>query len=729
MPLSQSKRKQLFALCERLRENDPTLTVFDLCKYGTIEWKDAMKLAKALEHNTAVTEVSLYLFESGMSPESTVPFAYFLRTSPSLRRLTLWGDDDYEENHSSTSILEAVSHSKSLTSLVLDGIVCILPEALEELLASTQTLKEFKFVESEYDSGNTMEVAQALRRGFERNRTLEKLEMEWKGVLYLEDVIFGLTEHSKLKSLILDIAFATEVSSQALRFFLKGSETLEQFEIYWRSDSDKFPTVTPILLGLACNRSVKIAEFSLPVLDDSQIPACAAAWTEMLRRNSTMEVLQFDLECDIKIGPECAAGIVDGLSENVALQELYLGQRLEEGAFYGPNWEHMLDRNQSLKELGLRACYLGAAGATSFGAFARGLSPNTSLKELNLKDNGIGNDGAMELADALRGNKVLERLDLSSNGIDGPEAVTVIKALWESKSLTHLYLSDNTFGGNYNDRYTVFPEGLPKNTTFECLDLDGCHLNPGDLLAIFECFDGSTSLRELNLGQNCISLDDSCGATLKRLIERTSLRLLYFCSNEVTSEGMTELVEGLQSNLSLVELSLSDCGIDNEGLFKLGEGLVENKTLESLALEENEFDTDGLSQFFGILPRMKGLKKLELNSADISDETVGLALLDGIRVNTSLEIIEGIEESELSPAFKESIDFYLQMNRNGRRYLGAPLANRMPLGAWPHILTKLSPVSERDQLFYFLRNKADLVQCEKTLKRKADDRSVVSSSE
>jgi hypothetical protein len=61
-----------------------------------------------------------------------------------------------------------------------------------------------------------------------------------------------------------------------------------------------------------------------------------------------MEVSQFDLECDIKIGPECASAIAKGLCENVALQELYLGQRLEEGAFHGPSWERMLDRNQLL---------------------------------------------------------------------------------------------------------------------------------------------------------------------------------------------------------------------------------------------------------------------------------------------------------------------------------------------------------------------------------------------
>jgi len=48
----------------------------------------------------------------------------------------------------------------------------------------------------------------------------------------------------------------------------------------------------------------------------------------------------------------------------------------------------------------------------------------------------------------------------------------------------------------------------------------------------------------------------------------------------------------------------------------------------------------------------------------------------------------------------------------------------MPLGAWPHILAKLTPASERDQLFYFLRHKDNLMQSESSRKRKADDTSV-----
>jgi len=696
----------LVAVCERLRNNDPSLTCLYLDKYGKIEWKDAVKIAKALDRNTILQSLDFYLDESSICSEGTVPFIHFLRASQSLRTILLAGGGSAGYNHTATSVLEAISYSKSLSSLTLRHISLKTPEALEELLASTRTLKKLKLV----DSGSTREVAQALRRGLERNQTLEKLHMEWKGEYFFEEVIVGLTAHAKMNRLFLDFALATEVSGLALRFFLKGNETLEKVVIRWESNLDKFSTVmTPILLGLACNRSVKKAEFSSPVLNDSQTPACAAAWTEMLQRNQTMEVLQFNqvfqFDRERKMGPKCAASIAKGLCENTTLQELDLGTGLQEGAFHGPSWERMLDRNRSLMILNLASCFVGDPGAESLG---RGLSRNTSLKELNLASNGIGNSGATALADSLRSNKVLEFLNLAFNGINGPEAVIAIKSLWECRSLTRLDLTSNAFVRIDSD-ITMFPEGLPKNTSFERLDLDCCHLNSASFLAIIESLKGIKCLREVHLADISVSLDDSCGAALKQLLESTSLCVLNLGQNKVTSEGMTELVEGLQHSPSLKELALGGCEVNNEELFKLGEGLVENKTLEHLDLRSNSFDAEGLSVFFRFLPRMKGLKKLELNSSSISNETVGSAILDGIRVNTSLEIIEGIEERELSTTVKKSIDFYLQMNRNGRRYLQAPLAKRMPLGAWPHILTKLSPVSEQDQLFYFLRHKADLV--------------------
>jgi len=149
----------------------------------------------------------------------------------------------------------------------------------------------------------------------------------------------------------------------------------------------------------------------------------------------------------------------------------------------------------------------------------------------------------------------------------------------------------------------------------------------------------------------------------------------------ITAQGMSELAEGLRINTSLVELVLCDCELGEEALLLLGEVLVENKTLETLHLVGNILDVAALSLFFEFVPKMKGLMKLSMINNAFCDESAGLAIVEGLLVNSSLQTIDQIEGSELSFGVKESIHFYLQMNRNGRRFLQAPLSKSMPTGA------------------------------------------------
>ena len=250
-----------------------------------------------------------------------------------------------------------------------------------------------------------------------------------------------------------------------------------------------------------------------------------------------------------------------------------------------------------------------------------------------MTDSGIGNAGAMALANAIQSNNVLEVLDISFNDIDYPDARYTVKALWQSKTLKRLNVTGNRLCRN-DSNDTVFPEGLPKNTALERLGLG--HLNSADFLVIVESLNGSTCIQTLYFcGEGIISLDDSCGTALRRLLESSPIQELSLDGQPVTSEGKTALVEGFQNNTSLRDLCLSGCFVNNKCLLELGEALVVNTTLEILDLTHNVFDAENLSLFFGLLPRMKGLKTLMLSIININNESVGMALLDGLRVNSS----------------------------------------------------------------------------------------------
>jgi hypothetical protein len=68
---------------------------------------------------------------------------------------------------------------------------------------------------------------------------------------------------------------------------------------------------------------------------------------------------------------------------------------------------------------------------------------NTSLKKINLRDNGIGAEGASALADALKVNTSLTIIDFANNGIGNEGALAITDALKVTTSVTKIDLDYN----------------------------------------------------------------------------------------------------------------------------------------------------------------------------------------------------------------------------------------------------------------------------------------------
>ena len=79
------------AACEALRKNDPSLTEFNLAAYGTLlDRERAQQVVQALEKNTFVEDLTL---PASLCARSTLQFKHFLKTSPSLRHLVMFGEE------------------------------------------------------------------------------------------------------------------------------------------------------------------------------------------------------------------------------------------------------------------------------------------------------------------------------------------------------------------------------------------------------------------------------------------------------------------------------------------------------------------------------------------------------------------------------------------------------------------------------------------------------------
>ena len=100
--------------------------------------------------------------------------------------------------------------------------------------------------------------------------------------------------------------------------------------------------------------------------------------------------------------------------------------------------------NTALTKLYLDGNKIGDNGAKDL---AEALKVNTALTELHFISNKIGDDGAKDLAKALKVNTALTELVLYGNKIGDDGAKDLAKALKVNTALTNLNLDDNKIGG------------------------------------------------------------------------------------------------------------------------------------------------------------------------------------------------------------------------------------------------------------------------------------------
>jgi hypothetical protein len=722
-------KAELIATCEALRENDPRHTELNLNEYGSrVDWKQqARKVAEALEENTVVEKLVL---TRHLCADSALQLSHFLRSSPNLRCLVMGGkgegtDEVSRENETlkTSIVVESISRSSSLVELSLRNVVFGEHCPLEGFLSSTRTLLEFTYFQRY--STMTYGTAQSIGRGFAQNKSLVKLKWETPlGFEFMEEVLFGLVDHIKLKSLVLNIK-STKLSSQALRSLLHSNKTLERFQIMLHKSEEESPTIASALAGLAQNTGLK--EVVIQSESSETNTTLATAWTDMLRRNTSIKIL--DLTDDGWKGDSdfnLSSAVAEGLVNNSTLEKVRFpcedrfNADHPDNLFNGPVWQRMLKKNHSLKTLSFSKCVISVEGYQSL---ARGLSCNTSLETLDLSCTKMGESSLIALVDGLRINKTLKSLNLSHNRGSGRVAIERLLGYNVLRELTLAYNTDSVGA-------SILVRGLSDNNCLEKLNLLGTFVRgegPETFRALCESLRGNTTLRYLNVGCNNVRLDSVCATALK--LDTMSLETLCLTSNPVTSCGIAALAQSLQGPCTLKELSIISCDLDDTGLLKLGEALTTNDALEVLDVRGNHFTDNGASQFFDLLPQMKGLKAVyglvtEV-ATELNGDAVGLALVEGLRENTTLRKIFFFGEDDgatidsiFSPGVAREINFYLRLNRHGRMMLHLSGRSEPPSGLWPLVVAKLSSPRDTSLLFYFLQNKPKIVKCKAASSRK-----------
>jgi len=193
---------------------------------------------------------------------------------------------------------------------------------------------------------------------------------------------------------------------------------------------------------------------------------------------------------------------------------------------------------------------------------AKPIAFNTTLTELRISFNGIDDEGAEAIANALKTNAALHHLDLSRNQIREAGAAAISDALRLNATLKTLRMEHNGIG-----------------------DVGAKAIGDGALTV-------NTTLTSLYLGGNSIS---NAGATAigQALEVNSALSRISLSANEIGGPGAAAIAEALKINTALTLLSLYNNRIGNSGATAIGEAIrLHGTALRHLYLEHESFFGD-----------------------------------------------------------------------------------------------------------------------------------------
>jgi Ran GTPase-activating protein 1 len=216
-----------------------------------------------------------------------------------------------------------------------------------------------------------------------------------------------------------------------------------------------------------------------------------------------------------------------------------------------------------------------------------------SIKYVNLACNGIGNQGALEIASLLASNNSLWSMEIGNlskgfrtNEIESKAAYKLGAALVRNKTLLHLGLKGNPIGRDGSKAAESFAVMLTRNNTLRSLSLEGCALGSSAASFLISAMRQNSTFRLCNLANNGITSE--IGPVIAKLLDckTSALNVLNLRNNKIGT-GLLDFARPLSTNQNLIVLDLESNDIGEAGGEALAECLRVNVTLTSLNIANN----------------------------------------------------------------------------------------------------------------------------------------------
>lgn len=128
------------------------------------------------------------------------------------------------------------------------------------------------------------------------------------------------------------------------------------------------------------------------------------------------------------------------------------------------------------------------------------------------------------------------------------------------------------------------------------LDLSENDLGSQNFELLLRVFSHNIALEDINVADS--KIDTRCTVELCHILEKTneSIKKLYFRNSKIGDEGAIAVASLIQSNKTLVEIEIFNCGISERGGSAIGEALRTNFCVEKLSIGENNLNKKDVDQ-------------------------------------------------------------------------------------------------------------------------------------
>ena len=234
-----------------------------------------------------------------------------------------------------------------------------------------------------------------------------------------------------------------------------------------------------------------------------------------------------------------------------------------------------------MKVLNVSDCDISCKGAE---LLARALSVNSSLEELYIMKNSIGDKGVAHIADFLQRNTTMKVLNVEHCGISCKGAESLARALSVNSLLEQLYIMKNSIG---DEGVTHIAKGLQTNTmTMKVLNVEHCGISCRGAESLARVLvTTSSSLENLLISGNKFG-DDGIAHIATALQTNNTLKSLSFLSDSTaTDKAALSLATTLTTNTSLEKMSIGWMSAHPDTTLKKMSGCIKKSTLRELKLE------------------------------------------------------------------------------------------------------------------------------------------------